>query len=68
MKSFRFISIYIGVVVYKNKKISPAMQETQVQSQVWEDALKEELATHSSIVAWKSPWTEEPKSTGLQKV
>ena len=68
MKSFSFISIYIGIVVYKNKKILPAMQETQVQSQVWEDALEEELATRSSIVAWKSPWTEEPKSMGLQKV
>ena len=47
------------------------MQETQVQSQAWEGALEEELATCSSIVAWKSPWTEEPsgfKSMGLQKV
>ena len=72
MKSFSFTSIYIGLVVYKNtKKNSPAMQETQVQSQAWEGALEEELATCSSIVAWKSPWTEEPsgfKSMGLQKV
>ena len=41
----------------------PAMQETQ-ELQVWclgqEDALGEEMATHSSILAWKSPWTEEP--------
>ena len=47
------------------------MQETQVQSQVWEDTLEEELATSSSDVAWKSPWTEKPsglKSLGLQKV
>ena len=41
----------------------PAMQETeeiQVQSLVWEDALEEKMATHSSILAWKIPWTEEP--------
>ena len=38
----------------------PAMQETQVQSLGWEDPLEEEMATHSSILAWKIPWTEEP--------
>ena len=32
----------------------------QVQSLGWEDPLKKEMATHSSILAWKSPWTEEP--------
>ena len=37
----------------------PAMQETQVQSLGWEDPLEEEKATHSSILAWKIPWTEE---------
>ena len=36
------------------------MQEKQVQSLGWEDALKEEMATHSSILAWESLWTEEP--------
>ena len=40
-------------------KSLPAMQETQVQSLGWEDALKKEIATHSSILAWKIPWTEE---------
>ena len=35
------------------------MQEMQVQSLVWEDPLEEEMATHSSILAWKIPWTEE---------
>ena len=35
-------------------------QETQVQSLSWEDALKEGMATHSSILAWRIPWTEEP--------
>ena len=40
------------------------MQETQVQSLVWEDPLEKEMATHSSILAWEIPWAEEPG--GLQ--
>ena len=40
------------------------MQETQVPSLGWEDPLEEEMATHSSILVWKIPWTEEPG--GLQ--
>ena len=36
------------------------MQETQVQSLDWEDSLEKEMATHSSILAWRIPWTEEP--------
>ena len=40
------------------------MQEIQVQSLGWEDTLQEEMATHSSILVWKIPWTEEPG--GLQ--
>ena len=35
------------------------MQETQVRSLGWEDALEKEMATHSSILAWRIPWTEE---------
>jgi len=38
----------------------PAMQETQVPSLTWEDALEKEMATHSSILAWRISWTEEP--------
>ena len=38
------------------------MRDTQVQSLVWEDALKEEMATHSSILTWEIPWTETPGS------
>ena len=38
----------------------PIMQETWVQSLGWEDTLKQEMATHSSILAWRIPWTEEP--------
>ena len=44
----------------------PAMQETQVLSLGWEDPLQEGMATHSSILAWKIPWTEEPG--GLQSM
>ena len=38
----------------------PAMQETWVRSLSWEDTLEKGTATHSSILAWKIPWTEEP--------
>ena len=46
------------------------MKETWVQSLGQEDPVEEEMATHSSILAWKLPWTEEPgglQSLGLQK-
>ena len=49
----------------------PTMQETRVQSPGWEDLLEKEMATHSSILAWKIPWTEEPgglQSMELQRV
>ena len=42
------------------------MQETQVQSLGWEDPLEKGMATHSSILAWRIPWTEEPG--GLQSM
>ena len=50
---------FLGGSVVKN---SPAleMQEMQVQSLLWKDLLEKEMATHSSILAWKIPWTEEP--------
>ena len=41
-------------------KNQPAMQKTWVQSLGWEDPLEKEMATHSSILAWRIPWTEEP--------
>ena len=41
-------------------KNPPAMQKMQVRSLDWEDPLEKEMATHSSILAWKIPWTEEP--------
>jgi len=49
----------------------PAMQETWVQSLSWEDPLEKGMATHSSIPAWKIPWTEEPgglQSMGSQRI
>ena len=49
----------------------PIMWETQVQSLDREDLLEKEMATHSSILAWKIPWTEKPgrlQSMGLQRV
>ena len=49
----------------------PAMQETQVWSLGWEDSLEKETATHSSILAWRIPWTEKPcglQSIGLQRI
>ena len=48
-----------------------AIQETWVQSLGWEDPLEKEMATHSSTLAWKIPWMEEPgrlQSMGLQRV
>ena len=49
----------------------PAMQETWVQSLGQEDPLQKEMATHSSILAWRIPWTEEPgglQSMGSQEI
>jgi len=47
------------------------MEETRVRSLDWEDPLEEGMATHSSILAWRIPWTEEPggpQSMGSQRV
>ena len=59
---------YPGGSVIKNL---PAMQETQVRSLGQEDLLAKEMITHSSILAWEIPWTEEPgglQSIALQRV
>ena len=58
-------------LVVQMVKNPPAMQETQVQSLGQEDPLEKGMATHSSILAWRMPWTEEPgglQSVGLQRV
>jgi len=60
-----------GFLVAQMVKNLPAMQETQVQSLCQEDPLEKIMATHSSILAWKIPWAEEPgglQSMGLQRV
>ena len=49
----------------------PAMRQTWIRSLGWEDPLEKGMATHSSILAWSIPWTEEPgglQSMGLQRV
>ena len=47
-------------MVAQKVKCLPAIQETWVQSLGWEDPLEKEMATHSSTLAWKIPWSEEP--------
>ena len=47
-------------LVAQTVKRLPAMWETWVQSLGWEDPLEKEMATHSSTIAWKIPWTKEP--------
>ena len=59
--------VFPSGLVVKNS----AMQETQVQSLGWEDSSEEGMATHSSILAWRIPWTEGPgglESIGSQRV
>ena len=66
----KLFSIYYGVrVLAQRVKHLPAKQETWVRSLGQEDPLEKEMATHSSILAWRVPWMEEPgglQSTGLQ--
>ena len=50
----------ISSLVAQLAKNLPAVQETRVQSLGWEDPLEEGMATHSSILSWRIPWTEEP--------
>ena len=49
-----------GLLVAQTVKNLPAMRETQVSSRGGEDSLEKRMATHSSILAWEIPWTEEP--------
>ena len=62
--------LWAALVAQMVKNLS-AIQETQVQSLGWEDPLEEAMETHSSILAWRIPWTEEPgglQSMGSQRV
>ena len=63
-------NIWVSLVAQRVKRL-PAMQETWVRSLGQEDPLEKEMATHSSTLAWKIPWTEKPgrlQSMGLQRV
>ena len=76
---YMYVCIYVCVYMYicgaslvaqTVKHLSP-MLETRVRSLGWEDPLEKEMATHSSTLAWKTPWTEEPgrlQSMGSQRV
>ena len=64
------IAEFCGRSLGNKVKNLPAMQETQVPSLGWEDSLEKGMTTHSSILAWRNPWTEEPgrlQSMGSQR-
>ena len=66
-----FLTLLSASLVAQMLKYLPAVQETWVQSLGQEDPLEKEMAIHSSTLAWKIPWTEEPgglQSTGSQRV
>ena len=63
-------SVLAASLVAQMVKNRPVMQEIWIQSLGWEVPLEKEMATHSSILAWRIPWTEEPgelQSMGLQR-
>ena len=66
-----FSNYHKARMVAQMVKNPPSMQETWVQSPGWEDPLEKGIATHSCILAWRIPWTEEPgglQSMRLQRV
>ena len=66
-----FYKTFLASLVAQRLKCLPAMWETWVRSLGREDSLQKKMATHSSILAWRIPWVEEPgglQSTGLQRV
>ena len=58
-EQFDDLCVFLNTVAQMVKRL-PIMWETWVHSLGWEDLLEKEMATHSSILAWKIPWTEEP--------
>ena len=71
LKNIFFLVDFWASLVAQRVKCLPAMWETWVQSLGQEDPLEKEMATHSSILAWKIPWTEETEglqSMGSQRV
>ena len=70
IKRHLLLENWASLVAQRLKRL-PAMQETWVRPLGWEDPLEKEMATHSSILAWRIPWTEEPSelhSMGSQRV
>ena len=63
---YLYIQLIWASLVAQMVKNPPAVQETWVRYLGWEDPLEKEMATHSSILAWRIPWTEEPG--GLQSM
>ena len=66
-----YICSYVLAPMAQRLKRLPPMRETWVRSLGWEDPMAKEMETHSSILAWRIPWTEKPgrlQSTGSQKV
>ena len=71
IQNYLYIKIYEGFPGGSDGKESAAMWDTQVRSLSQEDPLEKGMATHSSILAWRISWTEEPgrpQSMGLQRV
>ena len=72
LNNLKYINMYFNMsLVAQRVRSLPAMQETRVQSLGWEDPLEKEMATHSSILAWKIPRMEEPgrlQSMGSQRL
>ena len=69
--TFPLMALNWDSLVVQTVKSLSALQETRVQSPGQEDPLEKEMATHSSILAWKIPWTEKPgrlQSMGSQRV
>ena len=66
----QILILLLSFVLVQMLKNPPAMQESWVRSLGWEDPLEKGTATHSSILTWRIPWTEEPgrlQYTGLQR-
>ena len=57
---YQVLSLSLASLVAQRLKHLPAMRETRVQSLGWEDPLEKEMVTHSSILAWRILWMEEP--------
>ena len=71
MRIYNNIVVYMGFPDGSVVKNPPAVREMWVRSLGWEDPLEKEMVTHSSILAWKIPWAEEPgglQSMGLPRV